>query len=183
MANSALDYVLNNVLNVFNHEYIEKNYAHYLCADLLITFMVGIIPTVTGYFFINNSIIYFVSREKENVLRFRDNNISKKKIITLSGNTKDMLTLLPNELIYIEASGNYVNIHYRANGQIAEKILRATLTQMEEQLGGYQFLVRCHRAFIVNMDCIENIKGRKIRLKSMNTEIPVSKTCKDNLIK
>jgi hypothetical protein len=186
VANSLLDYILNSVFNVFHLENIEKYFYSYLYSDMLITLMLGIIPTVAGYFFLNNSRMYTVSREKEMLngklfLRFRDENTANEKAVNLSGNTRDALTLCPHDVIYIEASGNYVHVHYSENGQITEKTLRATLLQMEEQLGGYPFLVRCHRAFIVNISCIENIKGRKIRLKSTDTEIPVSKICKDSL--
>jgi hypothetical protein len=185
VANSAFNYVM----DVYSANTIQT-YSYYVYANLLNAFIVGIIPTTAVYFLAKDKILRSALQENEDRNRlllsrfsYEKDNAADAKIVTLSGNSKEALTLFPNELIYIEASGNYVNIHYAVNRQIAEKTLRATLLQMEEQLNGYPFLVRCHRAFIVNMDYIENIKGSKIRLKSTKTEIPVSKTCKNNLIK
>jgi hypothetical protein len=185
VANSALDYVLNNAFNVFHLEYVERNYYSYLFADMFITFMVGTVPTVCGYFFLNHQKLHAVLRKQkeQNVLlteRCREKHITDEKLLTLAGNTKDALTLFPSEVIYIEASGNYVTVNYNANGETARKMLRATLLQMEEQLGEYPFLVRCHRAFIVNTSCIEKIKGYTVRLKSTDAKIPVSRTWKNS---
>jgi DNA-binding LytR/AlgR family response regulator len=52
---------------------------------------------------------------------------------------------------------------------------------MEEFLIDFPFLVRCHRAFIVNTFRIEKIKGLKLWLTSTETAIPISKTYKDKL--
>ena len=110
--------------------------------------------------------------------RIRKENVPDEKIITLSGNTKDTLTLLPRELLYMELVGNYVRIHYQLNGQTSQKMLHATLQQMEELLSDYPFLVCCHWAFIVNTQQIEKIKGSRLGLKPEGTDIPVSKTYK-----
>jgi len=42
----------------------------------------------------------------------------------------------------------------------------------------YPFIVRCHRAFIVNIQQIREISGSKILLNSIETDIPISKTYK-----
>ena len=40
------------------------------------------------------------------------------EMITLSGETKDSVTLLPQNIFYMEASGNYVDIYYKEEGKI-----------------------------------------------------------------
>jgi DNA-binding LytR/AlgR family response regulator len=148
--------------------------------------MIGIIPTTWGYFWLKNRGLKVDLQEKEDqnrklISRVREEDMPDEKIITLSGNTKDSLTVFPGELLYMESAGNYIQIHYRANGQMSQKTLRATLSQMEEQLLDYPFLVRCHRAFIVNSCQIEKIRGANLWLKSAKTKIPVSKTYKKSL--
>jgi DNA-binding LytR/AlgR family response regulator len=47
---------------------------------------------------------------------------------------------------------------------------------MEKELSDYPFLVRCHRAFIVNVYQVEEINDYKFRLKFIETEVPISKS-------
>ena len=151
-----------------------------------ITFLIGFIPTALGYFWLKNQGLYSDLNEKEDqnrklMGRIRKESMPDEKIITLSGNTKDSLSLFPRELLYMESVGNYVRIHYQLNGQTSQKMLRATLQQMEELLSDYPFLVRCHRAFIVNTQQIEKIKGSHLWLKPEGMNIPVSKTYKKEI--
>jgi hypothetical protein len=157
-----------------------------LYSFLINTFSIGIIPVTLGYFWVKNQGLYSNLQEKEDqnrklIVRYRNEHISDEKLITLSGNTKDSLTLFPQEIIYLESTGNYVRVYYQKNGQIAQKTLRATLLQMEERLSDYPFLVRCHRAFVVNTCRIERINKGKLWLKSVATAIPVSQTYKANI--
>ena len=166
----------------------ETPFSVYLFHYLKVTFPVGIIPATFGYFWLKNQGLHSDLHEKEEqnrklMNRIRNESISDEKIITLSGNTKDALTLFPRELFYIESVGNYIQINYHINGNISQKVLRATLLQMEELLSEYPYLVRCHRAFIVNTQHIEMIKGLKLRLKTIEKEIPVSKSFKSALKK
>jgi len=184
VANTLYDYCL--LRNVYYTAVDEISFFLYLHRQLKMTFMIGVIPTAFGYFWLKNRGLHSNLYEKEIqnrklVFRIQKNNVSDEKIITLTGNTKDTLTLFPSELLYIEAVGNYVRINYQIDGQVSQKTLRATMLQMEELLSDYPFLVRCHRAFIVNTHQIEKIKGLKLRLKSMDAKIPISKTCKANI--
>ena len=162
----------------------ELSFRTHLYIFFITTILIGIIPTTLGYFWLKNQGLHSDLHEKEDqnqklIFQLRKENAFDDKIITLSGNTKDSLTLFPHELLYMESAGNYVCVHYQANGQISQKTLRTTLQQMEELLVEYPFFVRCHRAFIVNTHRIEKIKGSKLWLHLMETPIPVSKTYKE----
>jgi len=82
-----------------------------------------------------------------------------KHPITLTGTTKDSIELILDELLYLEAFGNYVKVHYRQNNKTKQKLLRTTIKQMEDQLVEYSSIVKCHRAFLVNLDSIQHVKG------------------------
>ena len=71
--------------------------------------------------------------------------------LTLSGTTNETVTLKVPDLLYIEAVGNYVKVCHLRNGEVRNDMLRATMKQMEETLQGYPMIVRCHRAFLVNL--------------------------------
>ena len=179
-------YAYNFIRIIFYPEIDEISFSTVLKHFLIITPVIGSIPTILGYFWLKNQGLYSDLHEKEDqnrklMGRIRQENMSDEKIITLSGNTKDSLTLFPQELLYMESVGNYVRIHYQLNGQISQKMLRATLQQMEELLSDYPFFVRCHRAFIVNIRHIAKMKGAKLWLNSTETQIPISKTGKTKI--
>ena len=78
------------------------------------------------------------------------------------------------QIAWLEASGNYVNLH--AGGRIYP--LRATLTSMSEKLATQHF-VRVHRSFAVNLEHIESISFEEsgdglITLKN-NETVPLSR--------
>ena len=174
---------------VRNIYYNEHSFFKYLYHNLFIACLIGIIPITFGYFWLKNKDLSSDLLEKEDqnqkLMRRvrREKSASEKKLITLSSNTKDSLTLFPDELFYIESVGNYVQVYYRQNGQTSQKMLRATLSQMEEFLIEYPFFVRCHRAFLVNTCHIRKNNGNTLRLKGLKTAIPVSKASKINVQK
>ena len=59
-------------------------------------------------------------------------------------------------------------------------MLRATSKQMEEQLSAYPMMVRCHRAFIVNLQQVEQIISHsgttQLVMKNCHDAIPVSRS-------
>ncbi|MDR0231008.1 MAG: LytTR family transcriptional regulator [Dysgonamonadaceae bacterium] len=181
LVNTLYNYILGVKMYCVNLPFFA-----YLYRNLSLAFLMGIIPTAVGYFWMKSQGLRSDLQEKEDqnrklIFRVQEKNVPDEKIITLSGNTKDSLTLFPRELLYIESSGNYIQVYYQINEQISHKTLRATLQQMEELLKDYPFIVRCHRAFLVNIYQIEKIKGFKLWLKSIETEIPISKTYKTNI--
>ncbi|MDR1402388.1 MAG: LytTR family transcriptional regulator [Tannerellaceae bacterium] len=99
--------------------------------------------------------------------------------ITLAGNTKDSVALHPEQLIYLEACGNYVKINYAEEGAPRQKLLRATIKQMEDELAAVSFIVRSHRAFLVNIRQIASVKGNaqgyKVCFTCPVNEAPVSR--------
>ena len=77
--------------------------------------------------------------------------------LTLTGTTNESVMLQISHLLYIEAVGNYVKVNYLRNDQVHTDMLRATMKQMEETLQGFPMIVRCHRAFLVNLGQVEQI--------------------------
>ena len=148
----------------------------------LFTYTIGFVPVSLLYFWIKSrDLILRLRQQKEESRKLISHvqtqitNIPDCKIITLCGSSKDSLTVLPQEIVMIESSGNYVQFSYTVNGKISRKTLRATLSEMEKMLSDYPFLVRCHRAFIVNVYRIEKINISKLRLKAIEMDVPISK--------
>ena len=100
--------------------------------------------------------------------------------ITLSGTTSDSLTLSVADLLYIEAVGNYVKICHLCHDEVRSDMLRATSRQMEDDLTAYPMIVRCHRAFLVNLGQVEQIVSKsgvtQLIVKHCNETLPVSRS-------
>ena len=100
--------------------------------------------------------------------------------VILKGTTSEMVTLEITQLLYIEAVGNYVKVYHLRDGQVRNDMLRATSKQMEEELSDYPMIVRCHRAFLVNLGQVERIIANsgsmQLCIKHCNESIPVSRS-------
>lgn len=154
----------------------------------LITFLVGLIPAAISTIVIQNGHL------KQNLNDAKEMNkhlmerlthttlLEEKKgePIILLGNTKDSLEVHAEDILYLEVSGNYVKVNYRTGNNVKQKLLRATIGQMEKELLPYSTLVRCHRAFIVNTSHIANVTGNsqgfQLILQYTNDEVPVSRS-------
>jgi len=101
-------------------------------------------------------------------------------MITLSGTTNDSLQLLIADLLYIEAVGNYVKVYHLRDGKVRTDMLRATSKQMEDDLHAYPMVVRCHRAFIVNLQQVEQVISKsgsmQLLIKHCHDSLPVSRS-------
>ncbi len=100
--------------------------------------------------------------------------------LTLTGTTNESVTLQISHLLYIEAVGNYVKVSHLREGQVHADMLRATMKQMEEMLQDYPMIVRCHRAFLVNLGQVEQIISHsgstQLLIKHCHESIPVSRS-------
>ena len=101
-------------------------------------------------------------------------------IITLAGTTNENVTLCVSFLLYIEAVGNYVKVCHLIDGQVRTDMLRATSKQMEQTLQAYPMVVRCHRAYLVNIMQVEQVVSRsgttQLMMKPNHESIPVSRS-------
>jgi len=100
--------------------------------------------------------------------------------LTLTGTTNESVTLQISHLLYIEAVGNYVKVNHLRNGQVRTDMLRATMKQTEETLRDYPMIVRCHRAFLVNLSQVEQIVSHsgstQLLIKHCHESLPVSRS-------
>ena len=100
--------------------------------------------------------------------------------LKLTGTTNESVTLHISHLLFIEAVGNYVKVCHLRDGQVRTDMLRATMKQMEETLKGYPMIVRCHRAFLVNLGQVEQIISHsgstQLLIKNCHESLPVSRS-------
>lgn len=107
-------------------------------------------------------------------------NIQPPSSVVLSGTTSDTVTLQIPHLLYLEAVGNYVKVYQLHDGQVRSDMLRTTSKQVEEDLRDYPMVVRCHRAFLVNLQQVEQVVSKsgsmQLLIKHCHEFIPVSRS-------
>jgi hypothetical protein len=129
--------------------------------------------------------LYFAYREKTKQLEEYSHGHGPKpdqdKMIPFYDDKgKLKFSVVLDDLIYIEASDNYVSIYYSTNKKLSKFMIRNTLKTLEEKLQRLGFL-RCHRSYLVNFSKVKILKREKDGVfLELNTEdgltLPVSKT-------
>lgn len=157
--------------------------------DLFAALTIGIIPlSIITIITQNNALKRNLNSSKEiNQILSERIKISpiKEDLITLNKSTKESISIRPEDILYMESEGNYVNVHYRQDEKVTYKQIRSTIKQMEETLQNHPMFIRCHRAFIVNINYISNAEGNaqgyQLTLSNVPQEIPVSRTYLKNI--
>lgn len=157
--------------------------------DLFAALTIGIIPlSIITIITQNNALKRNLNSSKEiNQILSERIKISpiKEDLITLNKSTKESISIRPEDILYMESEGNYVNVHHRQDEKVTYKQIRSTIKQMEETLQNHPMFIRCHRAFIVNINYISNAEGNaqgyQLTLSNVPLEIPVSRTYLKNI--
>ncbi len=102
-----------------------------------------------------------------------------KKIMLIAENEKDKVELEPHALLYIESADNYSMLFLKQNDRAEKALIRGSLKRMEVQVADFANIIRCHRAFIVNLENVVHIEGNaagyKLSLKNTAFQVPVSR--------
>ena len=106
--------------------------------------------------------------------------INEKKMIHFAGEgARDRISISVSDFIYARAQDNYIELYYLKNGHPSKFLIRYSLSRLCDTLE-YDFLVRCHRSYLVNLYNVHSIKGGlndlSITMSFLDAEIPVSKT-------
>lgn len=104
--------------------------------------------------------------------------LSSNTILLIGENKNEILKLEKEELLFIKAIENYVEICFVDNTKkVISKTFRQTLSNISQQV---PFLEKCHRSYLVNMANITSISGNSqsatITFRMGEKEIPLSKT-------
>lgn len=101
--------------------------------------------------------------------------------LVFSGGTKDTLVMDARSFLYAESEGNYVRLHYLSpkDNRPVSRLLRLTMKKAEAAVASAPFIVRCHRAFLVNLHQVTKMDGNslgyRLRLEECAEEVPVSR--------
>jgi len=116
--------------------------------------------------YVSNNIVFNVSEK------------SKDEIFIKSPIINQTIRFVPQDIVYIKASGNYVEMYLKQQKQ--PKLIRASLAYIAEQLKTFDFIKKCHRQYYINVHQIQFSKGNSQRmelcLKDTSHQVPVSKS-------
>lgn len=146
------------------------------------TLLVAIIPVV-GLTLIKRNLVLSKNLkqmdELNRSLKLRQIKPKKSIVSLIADNGKDKLEIESENLLYIESIGNYIKIYHIGDKKLNISILRCALKRAEVQLKDAPNLIRCHRAFMVNIDKVIHAKGNSLGLKLIlegaESEVPVSR--------
>jgi hypothetical protein len=147
--------------------------------SLLSAFLVFVVPI--SFFSIINYRYLLVSDiiKQYNSEKYLKSDEKEELIHIGSQLKKEELNFYPNQFIYAESDGNYTTFHLTLDNQVKRKIIRNSISNIEEQLSSIPFLFRTHRAFIVNIKMVDSQKGNtlgyRLKLSGVENEIPVSR--------
>lgn len=103
----------------------------------------------------------------------------KNRMLEFCGSTKEQLIIKAGDLMYVEADGNYIKVVYRKADGVGRKLLRCTMKQAEGTVADCPFIIRCHRAFLVNIRWVVKVDGNsqgfRLSLEGCEEEVPVSR--------
>ncbi|MGC1389695.1 MAG: LytTR family DNA-binding domain-containing protein [Bacteroidales bacterium] len=144
-------------------------------------FLTGIIPL---FFFTASNYRYLLAESTDqndvNVGGQRTENQPPEDLIQISSQLKkEELNFYPNQFLYAESEGNYVVFYLSINNQVKKEIIRNSINNIEQQLSEIPYILRIHRAFIVNLKKVRsrqgNTLGYLIKLTESEFKIPVSR--------
>lgn len=103
-----------------------------------------------------------------------------QKVALFAENEKEKYEFQVSSLLYISSEGNYVEV-FSQNEVVEIKLIRNSIKKTEEQLRGFPFIFKCHRAYMVNMKKITkatgNAQGFKLTLENVDDKrIPVARS-------
>lgn len=109
----------------------------------------------------------------------RSNEPIQKSIEIPSQTADENLNIRPNDLFYVKAADNYIEVYFQSDGAFSRRILRNTLKAVEQALESYPNFFRCHKSYLVNLAQVHhlsgNAQGYKLHLHHMDEPIPVSR--------
>jgi len=90
------------------------------------------------------------------------------------------LSLKRSDILYMQASDNYVTVWYQSQSKVTKFMLRNTLKTMEDELK-QESIIRCHRSYLVNIGNVKLIRREKEGLaleldSTPASTVPVSRT-------
>ncbi len=151
---------------------------------MMFTIAIAIIPIVLITFISQNAML------KKNMAYSQEINASihekteKQEDIIVVESGKQKININADNIIAIESEGNYINVFCIDDEVVESHMIRNTIKNLEEQLQERPMFFKCHRAYIINLAYVKDVKGNSqgfnVELKNLEKTIPVSRSFTKN---
>jgi hypothetical protein len=159
------------IINLFNQYFLLKKH---------LKIATGINKTIeTSQTSLKNKTAVSLGFDKQKSLSKKINNQQASvNLLEIDVDKYKKVQIEVDNLIYVEALGNYVNIVYERNG-IKKATIRETINNIEQKISPSEMIYKSHRSYLVNLHYISNVtgdaQGLKIHFKDIDIAIPVSR--------
>ena len=187
-----LQFFIITVLNWIYNSTIGKEITeqHSLFFFVFITVSVGVIPTLFLIYFTEKNL----ARKNQHIAKNFTNNIQHQinmpENITIkfaSKNNDETIIIDLEQFICVKSEGNYLKVFFSEENIFKSKLIRNSISNIEEQLIVFKKVKRCHRSYIVNLDKVEKMTGNarnlNLHISNMNFTIPVSRSFPNAIFK
>jgi len=126
-----------------------------------ITLLVGLFPFTVSTFAIYSNRLKKAIKEADHLnASLSPQHTSVQNYFEIpSQNKSENLSIDINALLAIKAIENYIEIYSLKNGMVSKTIIRNTLKNIEEAFSGFDFIKKCHRSYLVNLQNVEQFSG------------------------
>ena len=141
--------------------------------------LISLVPVSVYLLFVDQKYkeVKFVTSEDKPIQNL-ERKIEDQHLTIFGAGKNEIITVAPENIFLLKSEDNYVILFLYENGKIIKRMMRNTMSEIEQQIGS-SFL-RCHRSFIINPAKIAEIEGNitntKISLTDIDTKIPVSRS-------
>lgn len=143
-------------------------------------FLVGLIPYF--FFMAMNARYWFLEEQQQSFQVKAEDPLTKpaeEKINIVSQLKGESLSFYPDEFLYAVSEGNYISFFLERDQKLKREVIRNTIHHTEQQLASIPYVMRTHRAFIVNLRKVTlkkgNTLGYQLTLQGINEQVPVSR--------
>lgn len=156
----------------------------YMIAKLL---LIAIIPLTLLIVFNQNRLLKLHLKTAYDLNeKLKSNKEESEKLVHFDSEyQKDKLSIKARFLLLIRSADNYIEIFWQEGNVVNKQLIRSTLLKAQELLSDYNYIFKCHRSYIVNINYIDRVEGNsqgyKLFFDQLDFEVPVSKIAVNKL--
>ena len=176
--------VCHTLISYFEIQATDHSFGYLYAKSVLITFIALAVPYIVTVLAImlKDTQRHLMLTKSDTVESDDEVMPEHTEIINLMDNNGNLkLSVKLDNLYYIKAEDNYINVFYQRSGAIASYMLRCKMQTIADNCVDSSSLMRCHRSYIVNINKVSVLHneadGFVIDFEREGLEsIPVSKT-------
>jgi hypothetical protein len=171
----ALNVFLIYKYNTFQ-EFTFKNYLWWAYLQLLFGVPLGIIINLVNQYYLLKKHLKIAANINNSIEK--KNELVSQSLLEFEVDKFTKVNIDINNLVFIEAFGNYLNVTYVNNG-VKKITIRETINNIEQKICSTNIIYKPHRSYLVNLQHIHHItgdaQGLKVHFKDIDNIIPVSR--------